>query len=158
MENEKKKYSYFISDFELSTWGKNNIERYIQEEEDYRNIYSSREECLEKAKEEIVKKILDYKEDDEYFVYIMEMQKNDIKLNRKYIKDFHNTITNCLENKYNRINLVCDDEIFISKIRNALKELYNDKDNIIAYKIIPESLSFHKIKATIDMSVNLEEN
>lgn len=158
MENEKKKYSYFISDFELSTWGKNNIERYIQEEEDYRNIYSSREECLEKAKEEIVKKILDCKEDDEYFVYIVEMQKNDIKLNRKYIKDFHNTITNCFENKYNRINLVCDDEIFISKIRNALKELYNDKDNIIAYKIIPKSVSLHKIKATIDMSVNLEEN
>ena len=156
--NEKKKYSYFIRNYELPICTKRNIEMYIQNEEDCRNMYFSKEECIEKAKEEIAKKVLNDKSDCEYFVYIVELQEVGITIQKEDIKDFHYMLTTNYENKYKKIALLWDNKTFISKLENELQEFYNDKTNIVAYRIIPESLTLHKIKATIDMSVNLEVN
>lgn len=130
-ENKEIRYGYIINEYEYSEMMKEFIEL---TEIEY--IYSSKEECLEKAKEKLLKCGYDY---EKGYIYIIPLRQyidiDDYIVDKiiKIVEDYNenNMITNEIKNK--------------QELKSIIEDYFNKNNNWSYVEIIKEDIETHKV-------------
>lgn len=136
-ENKEIKYGYVVDFHEYS---KDRIKDIIPLASELENIYSSKEECLEQAKEEISQ--LDYYSFYYGYIYIFQIHKGNINIDY-YVMD---NIIEMIQDK-NEKNVFNYGEMYSHKkeIKQMLENYFNEKNDWDYIEIIFDDIEVYKV-------------